>query len=261
MDQIKIGRFVAETRRAKGFTQRQLADQLSISDKTISKWETGKGLPDVSLMLPLCQALDITVNDLLTGARVSASDYQQKAEENMMDLIKENQENKKRFALSMVCAAITVIAVVALVFLASYLDLPVPARIAVLALAVLAVVFLALMVYTLFFALPFSATYLEENAPRKAYTGGMYALCRHPGVLWFAGAYLCLGLLLGTPKAAVFALVMTGLNIAYVLFQDRWTFPQSFVNYEEYRRTTPFLLPTPGSAVRCVRTWKGGAEQ
>ena len=131
----------------------------------------------------------------------------------------------------------------------------------VLALAVLAVVFLALMVYTLFFALPFSATYLEENAPRKAYTGGMYALCRHPGVLWFAGAYLCLGLLLGTPKAAVFALVMTGLNIAYVLFQDRWTFPKSFVNYEEYRRTTPFLLPTPGSAVRCVRTWKGGAEQ
>ena len=128
-------------------------------------------------------------------------------------------------------------------------------------LTVLAVVFLALMVYTLFFALPFSATYLEENAPRKAYTGGMYALCRHPGVLWFAGAYLCLGLLLGTPKAAVFALVMTGLNIAYVLFQDRWTFPQSFVNYEEYRRTTPFLLPTPGSAVRCVRTWKGGAEQ
>ena len=55
MDQIKIGRFVAETRRAKGLTQRQLADQLSISDKTISKWETGKGLPDVSLMLPLCQ--------------------------------------------------------------------------------------------------------------------------------------------------------------------------------------------------------------
>ena len=130
-----------------------------------------------------------------------------------------------------------------------------------LALGALAAVFLALMVYTLFFALPFSATYLEENAPRKAYTGGMYALCRHPGVLWFAGAYLCLGLLLGAPKAAVFALVMTGLNIAYVLFQDCWTFPKSFVNYEEYRRTTPFLLPTPGSAARCVRTWKGGAEQ
>lgn len=95
----------------------------------------------------------------------------------------------------------------------------------------------------------------------RLFAVGCVLLCRHPGVLWFAGAYLCLGLLLGTPKAAVFALVMTGLNIACVLFQDCWTFPKSSVNYEEYRRTTPFLLPTPGSAVRCVRTWQGGAEQ
>ena len=121
-----------------------------------------------------------------------------------------------------------------------------------------ALAFAALMVYTLFFALPFSATYLEENAPRMAYTGGMYALCRHPGVLWFAGAYLCLGTLLGTHRAVAFCLLVIGLNIAYILFQDAWTFPKTFVNYEEYRRTTPFLLPTPGSAARCVHTWKGG---
>ena len=70
MDQIRIGQFIAATRKAKGLTQRQLAAQLSISDKTISKWETGKGLPDVSLMLPLCGALGITVNDLLTGEQV-----------------------------------------------------------------------------------------------------------------------------------------------------------------------------------------------
>ena len=57
MDQIKIGHFIADTRKAKNLTQRQLADALSISDKTVSKWETGKGLPDVSLMLPLCRAL------------------------------------------------------------------------------------------------------------------------------------------------------------------------------------------------------------
>ena len=117
---------------------------------------------------------------------------------------------------------------------------------------------LAALVYCLFFALPFSATYLEENAPRMAYTGGMYALCRHPGVLWFAGAYLCLGILLGTHRAVAFCLLVIGLNIAYILFQDAWTFPKTFVNYEEYRRTTPFLLPTPGSAARCVHTWKGG---
>ncbi len=67
MDQIKVGKFIAETRKSQGLTQRQLADVLSISDKTVSKWECGKGLPEVSLMLPLCGALNITVNDLLSG--------------------------------------------------------------------------------------------------------------------------------------------------------------------------------------------------
>ncbi len=71
MDQVKIGRFIAETRKAQNLTQRQLADALSISDKTVSKWECGKGLPEVSLMLPLCGALRITVNDLLAGERVA----------------------------------------------------------------------------------------------------------------------------------------------------------------------------------------------
>ena len=103
MDQIKIGRFIAEMRKEKNMTQRQLADALSISDKTVSKWECGKGLPEVSLMLPLCEEFHITVNDLLTGSRVSEADYQKNAEENMMDLMKENEENKKRMALSVIC--------------------------------------------------------------------------------------------------------------------------------------------------------------
>lgn len=135
MDQIKIGHFIADTRKAKNLTQRQLADALSISDKTVSKWETGKGLPDVSLMLPLCRALEITVNDLLTGEKVSASDYQTKAEENMMDLIKENQENKKRMVLSVICGTITIIAVCSLVIIASYLELPIAVRILLILLA------------------------------------------------------------------------------------------------------------------------------
>lgn len=67
MDQLKIGRFIAAERKRQGLTQRQLAEQLSISDKTISKWECGKGLPEVSLMLPLCKALQIGVNDLPFG--------------------------------------------------------------------------------------------------------------------------------------------------------------------------------------------------
>ena len=129
MDQSKTGRFIAEMRRTRNLTQRQLAERLAISDKTVSKWECGKGLPEVSLMLPLCEILQITVNDLLSGERVADGDYQKKAEENMMDLIRENAENRERMTLSIVCGAVTVIAVSALVFIASYLELPVAARV------------------------------------------------------------------------------------------------------------------------------------
>ena len=130
MDQIRIGRFIAQCRKTGGLTQRQLADGLGISDKTVSKWECGNGLPEVSLMLPLCAVLGITVNDLLSGERVAQADYQKKAEENMMELIRENAENKKRLALSLICVAVTVIAVCALIALAALPALPTPARIA-----------------------------------------------------------------------------------------------------------------------------------
>ena len=131
MNQIKIGKLIAETRKAHNLTQRQLADALSVSDKTVSKWECGKGLPEVSLMLPLCTVLNITVNDLLSGEIVSDIDYQKKAEENMMNLVKENQENKKRMALSVVCVVITIIAVCSLVVIASYIEMPAIARIGI----------------------------------------------------------------------------------------------------------------------------------
>lgn len=92
MNQIKIGRFIAETRKQKNMTQRQLADALQISDKTISKWECGKGLPEISLMIPLCEILQITVNDLLTGEKISDTDYQKNAEDNIMNLINEKEK-------------------------------------------------------------------------------------------------------------------------------------------------------------------------
>lgn len=92
MDQIKIGRFIAAKRKEQKMTQKQLAEVLSISDKTVSKWECGKGLPEVSLMLPLCEALHITVNALLTCENVSEDNYQENAEKNMMGLIKEKEK-------------------------------------------------------------------------------------------------------------------------------------------------------------------------
>ena len=141
MDQIKIGKFIADTRKERNITQRQLADALHISDKTVSKWERGKGLPEVSLMLPLCEELGISVNDLLTGERVTEADYQKKAEENMMDLMKENEENKKRMALSVICGVITIIAVMSLVVIAAYIEMPTVARVAIIILAIATAVF------------------------------------------------------------------------------------------------------------------------
>ena len=69
MDQIKIGRFIAASRQAKGLTQRELAEALGLSNRTISKWECGDGLPELANILPLCELLDITADELLRGGR------------------------------------------------------------------------------------------------------------------------------------------------------------------------------------------------
>lgn len=86
MDQVKIGKFIAQCRKEKDMTQRQLAEALDISDKTISKWETGKGLPEAGFMAPLSVILGITVNELLIGERIPEAEYQERAEETMVAL-------------------------------------------------------------------------------------------------------------------------------------------------------------------------------
>lgn len=123
MDQIKIGKFIAEERKSKGYTQRQLAEILGISDKTISKWDRGNGFPEVSLLLPLCGELEISVNELLTGERVSDDDYRKKAEENMLNLVKEAQESKKKIVLSAMVAGVTIIAALPLFIISGTFDM------------------------------------------------------------------------------------------------------------------------------------------
>lgn len=93
MDQKKTGKFIAQKRKEKSLTQQELADILGISNKTISKWECGNGLPEVSLMLPLCEALEISVNELLSGEELD-NRYVEKAEENLIGLIKEKENQK-----------------------------------------------------------------------------------------------------------------------------------------------------------------------
>ena len=95
MNQEIIGKFLAEERKHKEYTQKQLADILKVSDKTISKWETGKSLPDLEMMNSLCQIFDISINELLSGERISTEELQIRAEKNIKELILDNESNRK----------------------------------------------------------------------------------------------------------------------------------------------------------------------
>jgi transcriptional regulator with XRE-family HTH domain/DNA-directed RNA polymerase subunit RPC12/RpoP len=95
MDQVKIGKFIAERRKSVALTQMQLAEKLGLTDRAISKWETGKSLPDSSVMLQLCDILKITVNDLLSGEVVSMENYQEKNDEMLIAMLKEKEEKDK----------------------------------------------------------------------------------------------------------------------------------------------------------------------
>ena len=93
LDQEKIGKFIAERRKGQELTQKQLAEQLNVSDKAVSKWETGRSMPDNAILFDLCKVLDINVNELLSGEKLSDDSYHGKAEENMMTLMKEKQSS------------------------------------------------------------------------------------------------------------------------------------------------------------------------
>ena len=96
VDQIKIGAFIAQKRREQNWTQMQLAEQLGITDRAVSKWETGKSLPDASIMLELCRLLKITVNDLLCGEVVSMDSYNASAEKNLLEMVRQKEQADKR---------------------------------------------------------------------------------------------------------------------------------------------------------------------
>ena len=140
MDQIRIGKFIADERKRKGYTQKQLSEKLEISDKTISKWERGNGFPEVSLLLPLCNELEITVNELLSGERVSEEDYRKKAEENMVNLVREAQESKKKIILSAVVTVLTIIAAVPLFMVSGMLEMENGIRIMLIVIGIIVII-------------------------------------------------------------------------------------------------------------------------
>lgn len=93
MNQIDTGKFIASCRKEKGLTQAQLAEKLSITDRAVSKWETGKCMPDSSIMLELCKILDISVNELLSGERIETDNYDEKVNENLIELKRKDKNN------------------------------------------------------------------------------------------------------------------------------------------------------------------------
>lgn len=95
MNQIKIGKFIAESRKKNNLTQMQLAEKLNITDRAISKWENGKAMPDSSIMLDLCKELKISVNELLSGEMIDMKNYNKMAEENLFKLNESNEKKKK----------------------------------------------------------------------------------------------------------------------------------------------------------------------
>ena len=143
MNQVKIGKFISDERKAKGYTQKQLSELLGISDKTISKWECGNGFPEASLLLPLCNELEITVNELLTGERISQQNYKKKAEENMVNMIREKEENKQKILLTTIIGVISTITFVTLLlvvcFYTDVITLPIKIVLMIIALSVFGV--------------------------------------------------------------------------------------------------------------------------
>lgn len=101
MNQVKIGKFIAECRKKNNLTQMQLAEKLNITDRAISKWENGKAMPDSSIMLDLCNELKISVNELLSGKMIDMNNYNEIAEKTLLEMAKKEETQNKRLMTSM----------------------------------------------------------------------------------------------------------------------------------------------------------------
>lgn len=132
MDLIKIGKFIAESRKKKNLTQMQLAEELNITDRAISKWECGRALPDSSIMLQLCELLEISVNELLTGEKLEMEKYNKQVELNLIEMVKQKEASDKRLLnMEIVLGVSGTILFLAAILCAAFLDLQIWARIVI----------------------------------------------------------------------------------------------------------------------------------
>lgn len=139
MELNKTGKFIALIRKEKGLTQRELAEKLNLSEKTISKWERGVGFPDISLILPLCKCLEIDANELMTGERLQDKQYRINAENNLLKLM-DKTSPKLKYTISTISAIVTILITLGLILLAGFVIEEVWIKILVCVMSVLLVV-------------------------------------------------------------------------------------------------------------------------
>ena len=124
MDQIKIGRFIADCRKKKNLTQAQLAEKLNITDRAVSKWENGRSMPDSSIMLELCGVLGISVNDLLCGEVVTMDNYNEKSEKLLLEMAKQKEEADKRLlSIEIVLGVLSMVVLLGFTFIAAFINM------------------------------------------------------------------------------------------------------------------------------------------
>lgn len=130
MDQAKIGKFIADCRKEQGLTQAQLAEKIGVSDRAVSKWETGRSMPDSSIMLEVCDIIGISVNELLNGERIIMDEYKEKAEAQLLEMKKQEEDHTKlMLRLEVVIGYTCSIAFFVLIFAAAYAVTSTPWRV------------------------------------------------------------------------------------------------------------------------------------
>ena len=124
MDYIKIGKFISVERKAKNLTQSKLAEKLFVSEKTVSKWENGKGIPDTNILPQLCNIFGISINELLNGERISSDNYTNKAETALLDMqVLREQKDRMLLSMEIVIGVLSIIILLLFVFVASLLPM------------------------------------------------------------------------------------------------------------------------------------------
>ena len=130
MDLKITGQFIKEIRKEKGLTQAELAEKIMVSEKTISKWECGNGFPDTTLMLPLCSALDISANELLSGKILNDEEYKQKAEEHLVEMqVEKERQTRLLLHVEYILGFLSILVLFIPIFVAAYVEMAVVWRV------------------------------------------------------------------------------------------------------------------------------------